>query len=560
MTAKSDANLLTFQLPDGAFYSCPAGTSFCKAASELQSRYNSPIVAMKLNNEFHDLMYIPETGGKLMPIDLSNQDGIRVYSRSLSLVLVRAAAEVYPESSVHIEHSLSKGLYCEIKFPDNRVFTEEDLAAIQHRMTQIIDADEPIIKLTLPLKEAIEIFKERGQNDKVELLQFKKKPEVHIYRCGNYSDYFYGHMLPSTGYLRVFDLKYYFPGFILRFPTIEYPTGLPVFQEQRKLARIYYEYEKWGAILEVSEVGSLNKLIAAGKGGELIRVAEALHEKKIAQIADLIAADRQRIRLILIAGPSSSGKTTFAQRLAVQLRVNGLKPIAISIDNYFIDRERTPIGSNGLPDYECIEAIDVELFNKDLMALIQGFSVTPPIYNFQTGSREPGKEVIRVAKGQPIIIEGIHGLNDRLTSAIPKNNKFKIYISALTQLNIDYHNRIPTTDNRIIRRTVRDNQFRGHDAVKTISLWPMVRAGEEIHIFPFQEEADVMFNSALIYELAVLKRYAEPLFRKITPQYPEYSEAKRLLKFLDYFLPLDDCEVPINSILREFIGNGCFKG
>lgn len=559
MNTENITNQLMFQLPDGTAYACPAGTSFRKVAGELQSHYTSSIVAMKLNNEFHDLMFIPETGGKLIPIDLSNQDGIRVYARSLSLVFIRATAEIYPDYEVHIEHSLSKGLYGEIKIPNNEPFTEKDLSMIHDRMIRIIEADEPIIKETIPLQDAIEIFQKRRQNDKVQLLQFKKKPEVHIYHCGDYVDYFYGHMLPSTGYLRVFDLKYYFPGFILRFPIIDNPTVLPPFQEQRKLARIYYEYEKWGDILEVSEVGSFNKLIAAGKGGELIRIAEALHEKKIARIADLIAADRQRIRLILIAGPSSSGKTTFAQRLAVQLRVNGLKPISISIDNYFIDRAHTPIGTNGLPDYECLEAIDVELFNKDLMALIQGFSVTLPRYNFQTGNREQGKEPIRITKGQPIIIEGIHGLNDRLTSAIPKDNKFKIYISALTQLNIDFHNRIPTTDNRIIRRTVRDNQFRGHDALKTINLWPMVRAGEEVHIFPFQEEADVMFNSALIYELAVLKRFAEPLFRKITPEYPEFAEAKRLMKFLDYFLPLDDCEVPINSILREFIGNSCFK-
>lgn len=560
MNAENKPNQIMFHLPDGSSYTCIAGTSFCKIAGELQPGYASPVVAMKLNNEFHDLMFIPETGGKLIPVDLSNADGIRVYARSLSLVLIRAAAEIYPNYEVHIEHSLSKGLYGEIKTPNNQPFTERDLFLIKERMTRIIEADEPIIKETIPLQDAIEIFKKKPQNDKVQLLQFKKKPEVHIYRCGDYTDYFYGHMVPSTGYLRLFDLKYYFPGFILRFPIIEDPTVLPPFQEQRKLARIYYEYEKWGDILEVSEVGSFNKIIAEGKGGELIRIAEALHEKKIAQIADLIAADRQRIRLILIAGPSSSGKTTFAQRLAVQLRVNGLRPISISIDNYFIDRAHTPIGPNGLPDYECLEAIDVELFNKDIMALIQGFSVVLPYYNFQTGNREQGKEAIRIAQGQPIIIEGIHGLNDKLTSAVPKDNKFKIYISALTQLNIDYHNRIPTTDNRVIRRTVRDNQFRGHDALKTISLWPMVRAGEEAYIFPFQEEADVMFNSALIYELAVLKRYAEPLFRKITPEYPEFAEAKRLLKFLDYFLPLDDAEVPINSILREFIGNGCFKG
>lgn len=551
---------LSFHLPDGAVILYPTGTSCRKIATDLQSMFTSPIVAFKLNNEFHDLRFVPETGGNLIPIDLSNQDGIRVYSRSLSLVLIRAASELYPNCEVRIEHSLSKGIYGEIKFQNNQPFTEKDLQLINERMTQIITADEPILQETKPLKEALAIFQSKNQIDKVRLLQFKKKPEVHLYSCGNYIDYFYGHMLPSTGYLKIFDLKYYLPGFILRFPTVETPTVLPPFEEQRKLARIYYEYEQWAEILEVSEVGSLNALIAEDKGGELIRTAEGLHEKKIAQIADIIAEARQRIRLVLIAGPSSSGKTTFAQRLAVQLRVNGLKPISISIDNYFVDREHTPIGTNGLPDYECLEAIDVDLFNKDLTALIQGLPAVLPFYNFQTGLREQSMETIRIAKNQPIIIEGIHGLNDRLTSTIPKDNKFKIYISALTQLNVDHHNRIPTTDNRIIRRIVRDNKFRGYDALRTIGLWPMVRSGEEIHIFPFQEEADVMFNSALIYELAVLKHYAEPLLAKITPDYPEFPEAKRLLNFLNYFLPLDDQDVPINSILREFIGNSCFRG
>ncbi len=553
-------NQLTFQLPDGSTYSYPEGTSFLKIAKDLQPLTPSIIVAVKLNNEFHDLYCMPKTGGKLVLVDLSSQDGVRVYSRSLSLVLIRAASELFPGCEVRIEHSLSKGIYGEIKYATNQRFTDRDLKLIRERMTRIIEADEPITKETVSLAQAMELFTCKNQLDKVRLLRFKKKPEVHLYHCGDHTDYFYGHMVPSTGFLKIFDLKYYLPGFILRFPTVQSPASLPPFSEQRKLARIYYEYEKWAEILEISDVGSLNTLIASGKGGELIRVAEALHEKKVAQIADLISLDRERIRVILIAGPSSSGKTTFAQRLAVQLRVNGLRPISISIDDYFINRENTPIGSNGLPDYECLEAIDTELFNKDLTDLIQGFPVVLPRYNFQKGIREPGTDTIRIAERQPVIVEGIHGLNDRLTPSIPKDNKFKIYISALTTLNIDAHNRIPTTDNRIIRRIVRDNQFRGHDALKTIELWPMVRHGEELHIFPFQEEADVMFNSALTYELAVLKRYAEPLLAQITPEYSEFSEAKRLLKFLDYFLPLEDNEVPINSILREFIGNGCFRG
>ncbi len=550
---------LHFQLPDGSSYTYPSGTSFIKIAKDLQPLSASPIVAVELNNEFHDLNFVPSTGGKLVLVNLSIQDGIRVYSRCLSLVLIRAASELFPGCVVRILHSLSKGIYCELKFANNQPFTEEDLKLIQERMNRIIAANEPIVKETIPLNKAIEFFRGKNQPDKVRLLQFKKKPLVHLYRLRDYTDYFYGHMVPSTGSLKLFDLKYYLPGFILRFPTVENPTTLPQFTEQRKLARIYYEYEKWGEILEVQDVGTLNTLIAAGKGGDLIRIAEALHEKKIAQIADLISLDRGRIRVILIAGPSSSGKTTFAQRLAVQLRVNGLRPVSISIDDYFIDRERTPNGPNGLPDYECLEAIDIELFNKDLTLLIQGFPVVLPRYNFQKGIREPGTETIQIAEGQPIVLEGIHGLNDRLTSSIPKDQKFKIYVSALTTLNIDSHNRIPTTDNRVIRRIVRDNQFRGHDALKTLELWPMVRHGEEAHIFPFQEEADIMFNSALIYELAVLKRYAEPLLQKITPRYSKFAESKRLLKFLDYFLPLDDAEVPINSILREFIGNGCFK-
>ncbi len=550
---------LKFTLPDGTVCTYTAGTTLQTIAEDFQPRSISPIVAAILNNQFHDLHYTPKDGGNLKLIDLSNQDGVRVYSRSLSLLLFRAAEEVLPGCKVRIEHSLSKGIYGEIDCPNHQPLTEKEIRLIAERMRAIIDANEPITKETIPLEQAIRLFEKEKRFDKVRLLKFRDKPDLHVYHCGNYTDYLYGYMTPSTGYLKQFELKYYLPGFILRFPSVQSPANIQKFEEQQKLFRIYYEFEKWGRILEVGDVGALNQQVVNGNGGDLIRIAEALHEKKIAQIADQISADRDRIRLILVAGPSSSGKTTFAQRLAVQLRVNGLRPISISIDDYFIDRDKTPLGADGLPDFECLEAIDLELFNEQISSLIQGFPVKLPRYDFQKGQRQLRDETLRITEEQPIIIEGIHGLNDRLTSGIPKDHKFKIYISALTQLNIDDHNRIPTTDNRIIRRIVRDNQFRGHDAKTTISLWPKVRQGEERHIFPFQEEADVMFNSALIYELAVLKSYAEPLLDSITPDYPEYTEAKRLMKFLSYFKPLADCEVPLNSIIREFLGCSCFR-
>jgi uridine kinase len=551
--------MLTFILPDGREVQYPAGTVFQQIASDQQSQYASPIVAVKFNNEIHDLTAVSEKGGVLSFIDLSLADGVRIYARSLSLVLVRAIAELFPGCKVRFEHSLSKGLYGEVDIDGNKPFTEKEVNQLKERMGAIITADELICRDTVPVAEAIEYFQKTGQLDKVRLLRYKKEPMVHIYRLGSFLDYFYGYMVPSTGYLRQFDLRFYLPGFVLQYPTIDDPNRIPVFKEQQKLARIFDEYEHWAEILEVRDVGSLNDQIAAGKGRELIRIAEALQEKKLAQIADRISAERERIKLVSIAGPSSSGKTTFAQRLAVQLRVNGLRPISVSIDNYFVDREHTPLGVDGKPDYEGIESIDLNLLNEHLIALIQGRPVTMPIYDFQSGMRQWHPEPLRIAKDQPLLIEGIHGLNDKLTAAIPKNQKYKIYVSALTQLNIDDHNRIPTTDNRLIRRIVRDNQFRSHNALKTLSLWPAVRRGEETYIFPFQEEADVMFNSALIYELAILKKYAEPLLALISNEHPEFSEAKRLLRFLSYFLPIsEEEEVPPNSILREFIGGSCF--
>ncbi|HEY8392681.1 MAG TPA: nucleoside kinase [Capillibacterium sp.] len=514
------------------------------------------IVAGKVGTELRELSYRLTEDAAVTPVDLSHVDGVRIYSRSLKMVLIRAAKEVFPGCQVKIMYSLSKGLYGELYI--GRHLMEKDLRQVEERMREIIAADEKIEKIRMPLEEAVRIFEEEGLTDKVNLMGYRQAKEIPMYRCGDYYDYYFGYMLPSTGFLKEFELLFHLPGFILRYPSQASPVKVPPYVEQHKLSQVFYEYEKWGEVLGVSDIASVNRLIEEGKGGELIRLAEALQEKKIAQIADEITRERERVRVVLIAGPSSSGKTTFIQRLAIQLRVNGVRPVSLSLDDYFVSREFTPRNEKGEPDFEALEAIDLELFNEQLTDLIMGEKVEIPRFNFMTGKREYRGEVLQINPDQPILIEGIHGLNERLTQAVPKDRKFKVYISALTQLNMDNHNRIPTTDNRLIRRIVRDNQFRSHDALTTLRLWPAVRAGEEKNIFPFQEEADIMFNSALTYELAILKKYVEPLLKAIPADVPEYAEAKRLLKFTAYFLPLDEKEVPANSILREFIGGSCF--
>lgn len=541
---------------DGSVQEVNAGTTLLELSKKAQESFATPIVAAKVNNKLKDLNYALEEDARVEFLDLSQDDGFRIYQRSLVFLLIKAVGELFPQAKVTVEHSISKGLYCELK--NMETLTERDVQLIEDHMRKLVEQDIPFHKETVLLSEAIKMFEKEGQMDKVRLLKYRQKPTITIYSCGWLRDYFYGYMVPSTGYLKSFELKYYMPGFILRFPDQFTPGEIPPYVEQPKLFSIFREAEKWAEILEVKDVGSLNDQIAAGNAGDLIRVSEAFHEKKIAQIADLITKERDQIRVILIAGPSSSGKTTFAQRLLVQLRVNGLKPVTISLDDYFVSREETPLDENGEPDFEALEAIELDLFNEHLTKLIQGVEVEIPFFNFKTGRREYRGRKVKVKPDQPIIIEGIHGLNEKLTPAIPRGKKFKIYISALTQLNIDDHNRIPTTDARFIRRLVRDSQFRSHDALTTIRLWPKVRRGEERNIFPFQEEADVMFNSHLVYELAVLKNYAEPLLKAIDENRPEYCEAKRLLTFLSFFLPLDDHEIPNNSIIREFIGNSCF--
>lgn len=554
--AKPDVATVRVEL-DGRVIELPRGSqaAACLVYDRVERR--SPVVAVKINNALKSLLSLLEEDCRLEFVDLASEDGMRVYTRSLILVLARAAAEVLPGCRVEVQHSLGNGLYGEINM--ERPLKQADVAAVEERMRAIIAADEPIIRRRAKRDDALVLLQQAGQDDKVKLMRYVQAPVIHIHSSGWFHDYAYGPMVPSTGFLKTFRLRFYLPGFILELPRKDNPAVIPEYVEQGKLANVYFEAEKWGRILEVEDVASLNELLEQGRAGELIRVAEAFHEKKIAQVADLIASHIDRIRIVLIAGPSSSGKTTFAQRLAIQLRVNDIHPVPISMDDYFLDREKTPRDEDGNYDFDSVGALDVELFNDHLTKLIQGEEVELPTFNFQAGKREFRGRRLKLAPSDLIVVEGIHGLNDTLTASIPQGRKFKIYVSALTQLNLDRLNRIPTTDLRIIRRIVRDYRHRGHSALDTIRMWPSVRRGEERNIFPYQEAADVMFNSALVYELAVLKRYAEPLLAQVNQDCPEHSEARRLRLFLSYFVPASDAEIPANSIIREFIGGSCFN-
>lgn len=513
------------------------------------------IVAVKADNKLMELSETAENGKKIDFIDLTYTDGVKIYQRSLSFIFIKAMKELFEDTEVIIKHSLSKGLYCE--FEGEHIINNKDIPIITEKMNQIIKKNEKFKKELISVGKAVDIFTEKGMKSKVDLLKYRCGETVKIYSLGELKDYFYGYMVPSTSYVKKFELFLYSPGIILRHPIQSCPLDIPEFEEQRKIFEIHNEAEKWGEILNIGYVANLNEKIENGEIDEFIRISEALHEKKIAQIADLIANENKRI--ILIAGPSSSGKTTFANRLKIQLRVNGLKPLTFSTDDYFVDREFTPLDENGEFDFDSIKAVDVELFNKDLKNLINGEEVDLPSFNFKIGKKEYGNKKIKIDEDQLIIIEGIHGLNELLTKDILKKDKYKIYISALTQLNIDSHNRIPTTDTRIVRRVVRDNYFRGHNALKTLQMWKSVREGEEKNIFPYQEDADVMFNSALFYELAVLKKYALPLLSEIDQSSKEYSEARRLIKFLKYFKTIENEDsIPNTSILKEFIGGSSF--
>ena len=556
MTNKRESATIHIVLPRGDTRPAAAGRSLLEIREEVKGSYPSPIVAAVVDNELYELTSTVDMPAEVRFLDLTHVEGRRIYQRSLTFLLIHAVYELFPEAVIKVEHSLGKGLYCEIeKKPE---LNAQDVSAIGERMRHLVSLDLPIQKKRATLAESEQVFLKQGFEDKVALLKHWPKDYLNLYSIGSLKDTLYGYHVPRTGFLGVFALQYYRPGLILRFPDEKDPFSIGPLVHQEKLFEIFREAEKWGGILGFDTVGAMNCLIENGQGPEVVRIAEALHEKKIARIADLISEREEAICVILIAGPSSSGKTTFAQRLRTQLMVNGLRPLPISIDDYFVDREHTPLDEDHNPDFEHIEAIDLALFNEHLLHLINGEEVEIPTFNFATGKPEYHGKTIHLEANQPLIVEGIHGLNEIMTRSIPRGRKFKIYISALTALNIDRHTRIHTTDTRLLRRIVRDAQFRGNGARETIQRWPSVRRGEEKSIFRLQEEADIMFNSSLVYEAAVIKKYAEYLLKQIDRSQPEYIDAKRLLTFLSFFLPLEANEVPSNSILREFIGQSCF--
>lgn len=516
---------------------------------------NEPVCAI-VDSEVAELARRIHYDITLSAVTIESPLGERTYIRSVIFLLILAVDELLPGARVTFEHALNKGLYGEIHY--TRDITAEDITNIKFKMEELAKADLPIEKIKLKKEEVVKIFESYGMSDKLRLMNYIDLPYINVYKCGHLYDYFYGTMVPSTGYITLYDLQFYKPGFILLYPHINDHMKLPVFKDLPKLAKVFKETEDWAKILDVADVGSLNNKVVSGQIDNLILVAEGLHEKKIANMADKIYENKDKLKMVLIAGPSSSGKTTFSKRLSIQLQVLGLRPYAISLDDYFVPREFTPVDENGNYDFECLGALDVDLFNKHLCALLNGEEIEFPRFNFITGTRENSGNKFRMDDKSILVIEGIHGLNEKLTSSISKENKYKIYISALTQLNIDDHNRIPTTDVRLIRRIVRDNTYRGRTAETTILSWPSVREGEEKNIFPYQEEADAMFNSTLAYELCILKKSVEPLLRKIEKGGPAYIETKRLLLFLDYFKEIEENMIPKNSIIREFIGGSCF--
>ena len=528
-------------------------------AKKVQKDYPADIILARVNGRLTELTNRVDEDSDIQFITTAETPGALTYRRSATLVMLKAVYDIVPRKKldkVKVEFSLSKGYYCTVK--GDVTVDEMFLIKLKKRMREIVAANISIHKRTMSTSDAVADFNKHGMYDKGKLFSYRRSSRVNVYSIEDFEDYFYGYMAPSTGYVKYFDLFKYDEGFAIQFPSHKNPTVVPPFEPQHKVFKTLKDSTEWGIKLGVETVGDLNEVISKGEINELILVQEALQEKRLADIAETIAKDRSK-KFIMIAGPSSSGKTTTSYRLAVQLKVQGLIPHQISLDNYFKNREDTPKDENGDYNFEILEAIDVEQFNKDMTDLLAGKRVEIPSFNFKIGRREYNGDYKQLGPNDVLVIEGIHGLNDKLSYSLPKESKFKIYLSALTQLNVDEHNRIPTTDGRLIRRMVRDARTRGTSAKRTIAMWKSVRKGEEENIFPFQEEADVMFNSALIYELSVLKQYAEPLLFGIGPDEPEYDEAKRLLKFLDYFLGIDSQNIPINSIVREFVGGSCFN-
>ena len=544
---------------NGAIRQYDKGTTFEAVVREYQPKYNYSIALVYFNGKMRELSKRLERDGVLSFITTADNSGHNAYVRTAQMMLVKAASEILGEagknSHIKIEFSLGNACFCSIL---GGIRSTPDLAArLQEKMLSYVDRNIPIIKKTYPIDDAIELFRHQGMKDKEKLFHYRRSSTVNVYRMEGYSDYFYGYMLPSTGYCRLFRVMAYRGGLLLILPTMDNPDELEDFNDQPSLFEQLMLSTKWGDLVNISTVGDLNEQICSGSISDMILVQEALQERRIGEIAQTIH-DRGTVRFVLVAGPSSSGKTTFSHRLAIQLKSFGLRPHIISMDDYFVNRDRTPVDIDGNFNFDVIEALDLELFNNDMVDLLNGETIEMPRFDFKSGRRVYKGDFLKFEENDILIIEGIHGLNPVTTEQLPDENKFKIYISALTSLNIDEHNRIPSTDARLLRRMVRDARTRGNSAQHTFELWPKVRLGEDMNIFPYQDDADAVFNSVLIYELAVIKQFAEPLLFNVRQNEPAYYEAKRLLKFLEYFVGVDTAAVPTNSLLREFVGGGCF--
>ena len=546
-------------LPDGRVLCGPRNKtigSFLKALPEWNK--HDPIVGAVLNGELRELTHPVELDSRVRPVKMSDSDGSRIYRRSVTFLLEAVFEAMFPTADIAVEHALSSGgFYCSVI--NRGPLSKEELAAMEARMRELVKADLPFERKIVPLQEAIDYFKSKQREEKVQLLKYRNKDTLVLYKLGDRRDYHHGYMVPSTGCLRWFGLTPIAGGFALLFPRRHTPNELPPLPDSKKLLVTFRQYNDWLVRLGIENVGALNDAIQANRASELILVSEALHEHRIAEIASLVMKRAKEARIVLIAGPSSSGKTTFSKRLTVQLLAQGISPFPMELDNYFLDREHTPKDKNGDYDFESLEALNTPKLQTDLQHLIAGDEIQLPRFNFRLGRSEPG-EVVKLEKDQLVILEGIHGLNPRLLPDISQQQTTRLYVSCLTQLNLDRQNRISTTDTRLLRRIVRDARDRGYSAQQTIGRWDSVGLGEKKHIFPYQENADEMFNSALVYELSAIRMVAEPLLRQVVFGTPEYIEAKRLLTFLQWFLPIGEELVPDNSILREFIGGSILKG
>lgn len=544
-------------LPDGRTIRGPRNAPIRDFFTLLQDEKIPPIVGAIVNDELRELTYPVIIDSKARPITMGEADGMRIYRRSLTMLLETAFHKLYPNAYLTINHSVSSGGYfCQVF--NRPPLSDTELQKLEETMHHMVAADLPLIRTEIPLHEAIQYFASMNADDMVRLLKWRRKPYVTLYELDGFRDYHHGYMVPTTGYLKWFALSQTDGGFTLRFPRRHAPTQLLPLPSYSKLLEAFRQYGNWLERLGIGNVGALNDAIDANRAAEIILVSEALHEQMVSNIASMILDRQDKVRVILVAGPSSSGKTTFSKRLAIQLLARGLSPFPLEMDNYFVDREDTPRDENGNYDFESVDALKWQKLDQDLSNLIAGREVQLPRYDFKSGTSQPG-DIVQLSHNHMIILEGIHGLNPKLFQFVQENQIFRIYVSALTQLNLDRHNRVSTTDTRLIRRIVRDSRERGYNAQHTIRIWESVRRGEKRYIFPYQNNADVMFNSALVYELSALKPLAEPLLRQVPHGTPEYIEAKRLLAFLEWFLPLDSNLVPDNSILREFLGGSILK-